>query len=90
MATLPSRSKCVIDEGVPDDAPLLLRVLDSCEVRKEEVTGRLVDDGEVDAEVAVERLMDLLGFVEAEDAVVDHDGVEPNPRACGELPVVTG
>ena len=88
MATLPSRSKCVIDEGVPDDAPLLLRVLDAGEAREEEV-GR-VDDGEVDAEVAVERLVDLLGFVEAEDAVVDHDGVEPNPRACGELPVVTG
>ena len=67
MATLPSRSKCVIDEGVPNDAPLLHRVLDACEARKEEVG--CVDDGEVDTEVAVERLVDLLGFVEAEDAV---------------------
>ena len=63
-----------LDKSVADDLALLLGVGDAGELAEEEV-GR-VDNGQVDAEVLAEHLVDLLGFVHAEDAVVDHDGVE--------------
>jgi len=67
-----------LDERVADDLALGLGVLDALELAEEEL-GR-VDDRQVDAEVLAEHLVDLLGLVQAQDAVVDHDGVETARR----------
>ena len=63
-----------VDERVPDDLALLLRVLDALEAREEEF-GR-VDDGQVHAEVLVQHVVHLHRLVQAEYAIVDHDGME--------------
>ena len=63
-----------VDERVPDDLALLLRVLDTLEAGEEEL-GR-IDDGQVHAEVLVEHDIYLRRLVATEHAVVDHDGVE--------------
>ena len=65
-----------VDERVPDDLALLLRVLDTLEAREEEL-GR-VDDGQVHAEVLVQHVVHLRRLVQAEYAIVDHDGMESN------------
>jgi len=69
-----------LDEGVADDLALGLGVLDALELAEEEL-GR-VDDRQVDAEVLAQHLVHLLGLVEAQDAVVDHDGVEAVGAHC--------
>jgi hypothetical protein len=68
-----------VDERVPDDLALLLRVLDALEAGKEEVG--CVEDGQVHAEVLVEHVVHLRRLVAAEHAIVDHDGVESGRRA---------
>jgi len=50
-----------VDERVPDDLALLLRVLDAFQAREEEI-GR-VDDGQVHPEVVVQHGVDLRGLV---------------------------
>ena len=72
-----------LDERVADDLALGLGVLDALELAEEEL-GR-VDDRQVDAEVLAEHLVDLLGLVQAQDAVVDHDGVEAARREARQL-----
>jgi 3-deoxy-D-manno-octulosonate 8-phosphate phosphatase KdsC-like HAD superfamily phosphatase len=68
-----------LNEGVSDDLALLLGIGDALELAEEELGS--VDDGEVDAEVLAEHLVDLLGLVETEDSIVDHDGVESGVRS---------
>lgn len=63
-----------IDEGITDDLPLLLRILNTLQPLEEEVG--CVDDGEIDSKVFIQHLVDLLALVGAEDAIVDHDGME--------------
>ena len=63
-----------VNERVPDDLALLLGVLDALEAREEEF-GR-VDDGQVHAEVLVQHVVHLHRLVQAEHAIVDHDGME--------------
>ena len=64
-----------LDESVADDFALLLRVVgDALEAAEEEIGG--VDDGQIDTQALLERLLDLLGLVQAQHTVVDHDGVE--------------
>lgn len=69
-----------LDEGVADDLALLLGVGNALELAEEEVGS--INDGEVDAEVLAEHLVDLLGLVETENSVVDHDGVEADDGEC--------
>ena len=60
-------------QGVADKLPLLFGVRDALEALHEAL--RRVNDGEVDAEVLAEGLLDLLALVEAHEAMVDEDGV---------------
>ena len=59
------------DELLPDDPPLLLRVGDARQPGEEALL--CVDVDERDVEVVAERLDDLLGFVLAQQPVVDED-----------------
>jgi len=69
-----------LDEGVSDDLPLSLRVLDARQSAQEQVRG--VDDGEVHAELGREHLVHLLALVLSEHTVVNHDRVESGVRRC--------
>lgn len=62
------------DEEVSDDLAFLLGLGDAGEGGEEARGG--VYDGEVDAEVLGESPVDVVGFVVAQEAVVDEDGVE--------------
>ena len=63
-----------LDESISNDLSLLLRVENSFQLAEEEL-GR-VDDGEIDAEILAEHLVDLRRFVHSQNSVVDHNGVE--------------
>lgn len=50
-----------VDEGVADELALLFRVSDALEAVEESLRG--VDDGQVDAQVLAEGLVDVFGFI---------------------------
>lgn len=60
-------------QGVADELPLLLGVRDTGKTGHEPL--RRVDDGEIDAEVLAQRLLDLVALVEAHEAVVHEHSV---------------
>ena len=63
-----------LDESISNDLSLLLRVENSFQLAEEEL-GR-VDDGEIDAEILAEHLVDLRRFVHSQNSVVDHNRVK--------------
>lgn len=63
-----------LDEKVSDDLPLRLGLADALESLKE--YRRTVDDGQVDAEMFLECLLDLLAFIETHHTIIHENGVE--------------
>lgn len=63
-----------VNELATNEAALGLGVSDTLEAVEELLAG--VDDGEVNAQVALEGLLDILGLVETQAAIVNHDGME--------------
>ncbi len=64
-----------VDERMPDAAALLLGVLDSLELLEESL--RRVDDAQIDAHVLLERALDLVALVQAEQPVIHEDAGQP-------------
>jgi len=63
-----------LDKGVANDLSLLFGVGNALELAQEELAG--IDDGEVDVELLLELVESLVGLVQAEESVVDEDGME--------------
>lgn len=60
--------------GASNNLALLLRLSDTLEAAEKQVGP--VDDSQVDAKVLLQRLLDLLAFIQAHDAIINEDSMK--------------